>query len=268
MHFMKKTIFILLFTFIFVCPNIYALDFGNNITISDNSIGSYNSWYSDREDQEVEPGCVGNQTWDLEGFFLNDFKLTTVGGFDFKQGEEGYTSGDIFIDTDLDAIYGLDGKYKDSLSGNGQKQYFYDYGYEYAVDLDFNNLTYKVYEIDKTYNSLISVYYRQNDGSNPWRYNPQQNQDPIYMGSISYYENLSDSTTGLLGGNHNAFTIDLSFLPENTEFIAHFTIGCGNDNLMGQGIAHAPEPATLFLLGTGMIGLAVITRKRTSFKRD
>lgn len=60
--------------------SVYALNLGTNITIWD-KMGTVN------EDQEVEPNCVWDQQWDLEGFFLKGTTLTMVGGYDFKNGK-------------------------------------------------------------------------------------------------------------------------------------------------------------------------------------
>ena len=47
-----------------------ALVLGDNITIYD-GMGIGTGWYGAQEDQEVEPNNLQNQSWDLEGFFLN-----------------------------------------------------------------------------------------------------------------------------------------------------------------------------------------------------
>jgi hypothetical protein len=54
-------------------------------------------------------------------------------------------------------------------------------------------------------------------------------------------------------------SVDLSFLPLGTEFTAHFTQQCGNDNLIG----HAKIPdggSTMICLGLALLGIDWIRR--------
>jgi hypothetical protein len=233
--------------------------FASNITIYDNRKDGNNNgtnWYNrgtnPGEDQEVEPGMIYNQSWDLEGFFLDDNILSMVGGFNFKDGNSGYTSGDIFIDIDGDATYGV--------SGNSLRN-----GYDYAIDLVFGGgiqnptYTYKVYAIT-TPAKLVDVLSYNSFESSPWSYNAGT-QAVFASGNFDYSTGLTNAQTGFLGGTHYAITgIDLSFLPGATTFTSHFTMQCGNDNLMGKGTT-VPEPGSLLLLGLGLLGLGVSSRK-------
>jgi len=90
------------------------------------------------------------------------------------------------------------------------------------------------------------------------------NDPGLGTGGFTYYTGLNDSEVGgLQGGTHNAVVIDLYdivALGANLDnFTAHFTMGCGNDNLMGNGSVPAPvpEPATLLLTGIGLAGIGV-----------
>ena len=236
-----------------ITGNAFALSYSNNITI-------YDGLGVAAEDGEVEPGCLNTQVWDLEGFFLEGSKLTMVGGFDFVNGVNGYpdyTSGDIFIDVDGDAQYGS----SNTGGGSGQTDVNDTFGYDYVLDMDFASKTYSVVEL--TGSTTTTVWYGQNEESNPWLYksggtlvNGYQNQSMVYASG------LSDSDTGFTGGNHYAVGVDLSFLAPGTDFTSHFTMGCGNDNLMGQGTAPVPEPATMLLFGTSLVGLAGYGKKR------
>ncbi len=212
------------------------------------------NWHRADEDREVEPGNRHGQAWDLEGFFIDNASLTMIGGFDFVNGQGNITSGDLFIDIDGDAQYGPANR----RSGSGYTTVQNSFGYDYVFDLDFDSMSYTVFSLNQA--TTTTVYYRQNDESNPWRY--ESGGEEILDGTIGYITGLTDQETGFTGGYHNAVTVDLSFLGDNVDFIAHFTMGCGNDNLMGQGTTSAvPEPATFALVGIGLLFLGRLGRK-------
>ncbi len=241
----------------------FATGLGTNLTIFDGHNQNTTGWYGPGEDQEVEPGNITNQSWDLEGFYLSGETLNLVGGFDFVNGNSGYLAGDLFIDVDGDAVYGQDLLPR---TGNGyQTVSSVDYGYDYVLDFNFQAGTYNIVDINGT-DSWLSVYYGQNDESNPFRY--VSGGTVIGSGTIGYQSGLTNTQTGLLGGSHNVASVDLfhnngwdfdSFLDDGMLF--HFTIGCGNDNLMGF-LPPVPEPATLALLAMGLGGLVARNRRR------
>lgn len=273
---MKKTIILTTVTALaLIGGSALATPYGTDITIYDGSSNTAN-WHGTAEDQETEPGMVGSQAWDLEGFFLNGSQLSMVGGFDFKNGAPGYGqfySGDIFIDVDgnFGRNYGPSGW----SPINGNQTLNTNFGYEYVIDLirDSNGFTtsYAIINLTDTQNGAVmteTAYYAQNESgtpsSDPWQY--VSGGTMLGGGTLQYISGLSDADTGFVGGTHYALTgIDLSFLSDlgYNDFTTHFTMGCGNDNLMGNNsTAPVPEPATMFLFGIGLTGFAGIQLRK------
>ncbi len=273
----KMTVLTMAFLMVaFLSANVSAYTFlpdtYDNITISDENDKDAN-WYRDQEDQEVEPGMVRSQSWDMEAFVWDESasSLSMIGGYDFDTtGYSGTVSGDIFIDVDGDAIFG------DFHEQETEKNMVVEdtYGYDYVLDMDFTDFTYDVYALGEN-SRTQTAYYKQNQGSNPWRY---YDGGTLLAEDISfgYTEGMTDAEVGygLTGGSHNMVAgLDLSLLSTDIplDFYVHFTMQCGNDNLMGEGTLAAmaspedptatPEPATMLLLGFGLVGLATL-RKR------
>jgi len=256
---MKKALKLILFV---VCCCLFMTAgsaFGNNITIYDNRSSATTGWYGMQEDQEVEPGMIANQNWDLEAFLLDDFTLSMVGGFNFVNGYtysgNPYTSGDIFIDTTGDAYYGID----NSPSGPDGDYIPLNYGYEYVIDVDWTSAdkSYNVYSLgSSSILSQVGETYNQIE-SNPFKLDKLNNGTLIDSGNFTY-----SSFSNPQGTHYQVSDFDLTFIGLDQDFITHFTISCGNDNLMGKGTTPVSEPATMLLFGTGLIGLAGIGRKK------
>jgi hypothetical protein len=246
------------------CNNSYASD----ITIPD-GLGSGTGWNGSQEDNEVENGNLQSQAWDLEAFRLDGNTLTLIGGYNFKDGQADpyypqysgrlpvYYSGDIFLATGgIEPTYGLTAL--PTTGGNVVKTN--QNKYNYVLDLNLTTMKYDVYAIDAN-STIRTVWFSSNYEGNPWRYESGGTLLKRDL-SLGYQTGLSDTGTGLQGGSHNALGVDLSFLAPGTEFYAHFTQQCGNDNIMGHGNTPIPEPGTMLLFGTGLLGLAGLGKKR------
>lgn len=255
-----------------------ALVLGTEVTINDGHNGSTNWHYGSglgNEDREVEPGMAHGQKWDMEGFFLNGSDLTMVGGYDLWDGqavsnsggsdEDGiFSSGDLFISIGK-PLYGT-GDIADG-SSNGNFTETNKYGYDYVFDVDWDTGAWDLYSIDDTA-TVVTSYYKQNHPSNPWQFEASRTDDLIGSGTLGYEdETFTDAETGKTGGTHYAALFDLSAiyseLSGDETLYAHFTMECGNDNLMGSWTVSVPEPSTLALLGLGAFGIVFSRRKRT-----
>lgn len=259
-----------------IAPGAMALNVGGNYTIYD-GLHSGGGWYGPQEDDEVEPPATSGDAWDLEGFYiLTDFSdpnnpqstMSMVGTYDFINGASGrntYYSGDLFIDWDGNAVYGAA-----AVGYAGVPPYN---GYDFVLDLSFDdngNVT-NLYDIVAlTPGSVVSATTAFSPGSDPYRY---VRGGTVLASGISMTYLTGQTVPGLNppGPVHNVVQFDWDYilsvidpLATRDSFTLHFTMGCGNDNLMGNldrsQEPPVPEPASMALLGMGILGF--VMRKR------
>ena len=257
-----------LFIVFLLCALIPLSAHGSQITVFDGQKKpTTNPWHHQTgEDQEVEPYAVSTQKWDLEGMFFDGSDLSIVGGWDFIHGVDGIHSGDIFISTQGPVTFG-----GDTVVGDNQSEDILNsFGYNFVFDVDWEHfadaglnkkiIPYTLWEIDET---TIVTTATALDASNPVAFK-RHATGKIQTGFITYESHLTDAQTGFKGDPYNIAShfqisgFDLTnILGKDKTFTAHFTQECGNDAIMGQ----VPEPATLILLGMGLIGIGAIGRK-------
>ena len=108
-------------------------------------------------------------------------------------------------------------------------------------------------------NGWTNVAYPQHAGSNPWRVK----NGVAVAGDFDFRKGTGEDGFGndtyWLEGYIDLADIGLSDF--DTAIASNFTMYCGNDN--GKAVvAPVPEPATMLLFGTGLIGLAGLGRKK------
>jgi len=214
------------------------------------------------EDQETEPGMVNSQVWDMEGFFLDNQSLTMVGGFDYVEGVENYkaySAGDIFLAVGVTPTYG-----EDAVRNDGITEVDNTYGYNYVLDMDYEAGRYDLLEINSA-TRVNTGYYGQNESSSPFQYVSGAVGSVVASGEFTITKVAEYN--GFEGEKHYVLAgLDLSVLmaeaTSGTTFYSHFTMGCGNDNLMGSW--EVPEPASIALLSMGLFGLWFARRKQRS----
>jgi hypothetical protein len=238
---MKKLYLLLaaILSFTFTTP---ALD----ITIND-GVGWGSVWYSaSRENNEVEPGNIMNQKWDMESFYLTDTSLTMTGGYNFTipQGYGGFRPGDLFVDYNNDGDYDL------------------------VAVISHAGSTYDVYSLGNT----SDVFYGVNSASNPWKYKDGGNL--VVSGESITYGSYSDWE-----GTHYTADLDLwwvdPYVAYGVPVTLHYTMECGNDNLMGQYMPVTtggfgdpdPDPVpetgnTMAMLGIALLGCNMFRKKQ------
>jgi hypothetical protein len=264
---------------------VLAAPYGTDVTIYDQApVDNVNKLLPAREDGETEPGCINNQSWDLEGYQQSTKILTVIGGFDFASGKaDSYTEplGALFFKIGSVAPgygaaappIGNQGTGDAYSSVANSLNWKYDYAIQFAFDTTHNIYTYTLWQ-DQTGDYSAKVILHGPDGaaagdvSNPWNIGTGWTQIGG-TNTFTYLTGQTDAQTGYLGGSHNVITgIDLSFLIDPNTGVndltwLHLTYGCGNDNLMGQvPYGSVPLPPSVLLLGSGLVGLVGLGWKR------
>jgi len=206
----------------------------NDVSPTSQTADYFREDYVRPEDGYLGPG-FGGQIYDAEAiYFDNDSThgyIAIITGFP-EVGTAEHGTGDIALNIDCDGNTG-------------------GYGYEYGIDTATGNI------IHMPVWDEVSIY----SIANPWTINDASSPD--YNAALVY------SAAAI----NDHYVIEASFLLADLglgigdTFDMHWTMECGNDILdltadIGGGNEN-PEPATLILMGSGLIGLAGLGRKKT-----
>ncbi len=239
--------------------------FGTNITVYDgNGDGTTSGWHKGvndggiYEDGEVETfsgnySATPGQNWDMEAFFWDTTtnQLTMVGGFDLINGVPSSKP-----------IYRNDGEIEDGSYNIDPGHIFISDGTNrYAIAFNSNGAT--AYTLTNNSNLLETKYFTGT--SSPWMLSVDGETSTSLTATYLDFAGSTDLVGVATGGDdtHNAIQVDLSSLTLGTNFTAHFTMECGNDNLMGR-TSQVPIPGAVWLFGSGLLGLVGIRRRRQS----
>lgn len=243
-----------------------------DITIQDPYNGTSFGGGITTEDNEVEPGATADQTWDLEGFFLNsNNKLGIVAGFDMRTGEASGTGAVGGVEFEMGDIFVRIGSAVNPTSTTSDaSDYVIRFTYSNGRDTTSAssagtlNLSYSVYK------TPTGITLSQGEAGGPGSINPSKKWYAnggtfVTSGTATYSDNVA-VPTGLpayAGTTHDVLgDIDLSWITaaKGTQVYLYTTMQCGNDVLTGKFTTVPDGGWTLALLGIGLAGISAVSR--------
>ncbi len=177
----------------------------------------------------VGPGYTTGNAYDAEAlYFDNDANYAYIALISGTKPNDTYTPGDILIDTDNNGSY--DAAIRFSSTGN--------FSVVTGVTA-WNNVSYSQHSIAnywtaKTWTTIYTTGFSSIYAANPNSHYVWESAVPLSYLGLSYGDNLT----------------------------LHWTMKCGNDYLNTRAdVNSTPEPASLSLLGIGLLGLAGLRKK-------